>query len=198
MLSVLDPDPYPAGEGKNRMQYLRTIWGIADLGWNSGYGVARDWAERGDLFNAMEFDRDWKSFKADGGIHFGTLCLYAKQAGWVDGVSTDERFTGNGGDVTNGRIFASVWRGKLLFIFETGDVLSFAAQGWISAPPGEADRAAKDVLAMLRNKAAEQYKIAADDPKTKRILAHVERTSKAPNLRAMIEMAKSVLPLTEN
>jgi putative DNA primase/helicase len=191
MLANLDPDPHPAGEGKNRMPCLHTIWGIADLGWVCGYDMAREWAESGDLFDAAAFDADWKSFKPDGGIHYGTLCHYAKQAGWIDGVNTEERFTGSGGDVVNGRIFASVWRGQLLFVHETAEVLTFAQQGWISAPPGEADRAAKEVLAKLRDKAAELYKTAADDPKTKRVMAHVERTSKAPNLRAMIEMAKS-------
>jgi putative DNA primase/helicase len=103
-----------------------------------------------------------------------------------------ERLTGNGGDVKNGQIFASEWRDRLLYIHETGDWLQFDAQsGWISAPPGEEDRAAKSVLAKIRSYAAEQYKTAPDDPKTKRLMAHVERTSKAPNLRAMIEMAKS-------
>lgn len=176
----------------DRVTWRNVIWAVAATGWGCAESLVREWSLTApSLFVEGDFYRDWKSFDSNGGIGFGTLVHHARLHGWVDGVSTEERFTGNGGDVTNGRIFASVWRGKLLFIHETGDVLSFAAQGWISAPPGEADRAAKDVLAKLRDKAAEQYRIAADDPKTKRLMAHVERTSKAPNLRAMIEMAKS-------
>lgn len=64
------------------------------------------------------------------------------------------------------------------------------------AAPGEADRAAKAVLAKLREVAVARYKDAPDDHKTKRLMAHVERTSKAPNLRAMVEMAKSELGMT--
>ena len=62
----------------------------------------------------------------------------------------------------------------------------------MSAPPGEADRAAKDVLATLRHEAGERYKTeGGEDPSVKRMMAHVRYTSKANNLRAMIEMAKS-------
>jgi P4 family phage/plasmid primase-like protien len=107
------------------------------------------------------------------------------------------RSTGNGGDVKNGQLFAAVWQGRLLHIHETSDWLQFDAQaGWVSAPPGEEDRAAKAVLAKMRDFAAEQYKTAPDDAKTKRLMAHVDRTSKAPNLRAMIDMAKSEKDMT--
>lgn len=182
----------------DRATWRNIVWSIASTGWQCAEGLARQWSMTApDKYTADEFDKIWLSFDAsNSGIGLGTLVHHARLHGWADGVSTDERFTGNGGDVANGRIFASVWRSKLLFIHETGDVLSFATQGWISAAPGEADRAAKDVLSKLRDKAAEQYRIAADDPKTKRLMAHVERTSKAPNLRAMIEMAKSETGMT--
>lgn len=179
--------------------WREVVWAVASLGWASGEVLARNWSESTpNIFDAAAFQKLWGSFDPNGGIGFGTLVHHAKQSGWVDGVSTDERFTGSGGDVTNGKIFASLWRGKLLFVHDTGDVLSFAAQGWISAPPGEADRAAKEVLSKLRDKGAELYKTAADDNKTKRVMAHVERTSKAPNLRAMIEMAKSESGMTRS
>jgi putative DNA primase/helicase len=85
-----------------------------------------------------------------------------------------------------------MFRTKLLHVHEIGEWLLFSSQqGWVPAPPGEADRAAKEVLAMMHNYAAERYKAAPDHPNTKRLMAQVERTSKAPNLRAMIEMAKS-------
>jgi putative DNA primase/helicase len=103
-----------------------------------------------------------------------------------------EQVNGRGGDVKNGSLFASMFRKRLLHIHETGEWLQFSAQqGWVSAPPGEADRAAKEVLAAMRELAAECYKAASDDPKTQSLMAHVERTSRAQNLRAMIEMAKS-------
>jgi putative DNA primase/helicase len=90
-----------------------------------------------------------------------------------------------------------MFRTKLLHVHEIDEWLLFGSQlGWVSAPPGEADRAAKEVLATIRNHAAERYKAAPDDPNTKRLMAHVARTSNAPHLRAMIEMAKSETGMT--
>lgn len=138
--------------------------------------------------DAAEVEKVAASIKRYGN---GAASIAADADGLVSTDSEVERFTGSGGDVKNGHLFANEWRDELKFVNETGDVLKFTQQGWVSAPPGEADRAAKDVLAKLREVAAERYKASADDPKTKRLMAHVERTSKAPNLRAMIEMAKS-------
>jgi hypothetical protein len=52
-------------------------------------------------------------------------------------------------------------------------------------------RRQEGLLAELRTQAADLYKIAPDDPKTKRLMTHARYTSKLANLRAMIEMAKS-------
>lgn len=193
MLKVIPAD-------SNRDVWLGVLWAVASTGWSCAEKLAREWSKTApDKFNEHDFIRDWTSFDPERGIGYGTLSHHAKLHGWMEGVHADERFTGSGGDVANGRIFASVWRGRLIFIHETNDVLLFDDRaGWISAPPGEADRAAKDVLAKLREKAAEHYKNASDDPKTKRIMAHVERTSKAPNLRAMIDMSKSETGMTCN
>jgi putative DNA primase/helicase len=81
---------------------------------------------------------------------------------------------------------------RLLHIHETGEWLRFdPASGWLAAPPGEVDRAAKQVLKELRERAAEQWKAKPDETATKRFMAHVERSSMAPRLRAMSDMAKS-------
>lgn len=178
----------------SRELWRDVVWALMSTGWICSVDLAREWSMTGgDKYDPTEFDKLVASFDAEGGIGYGTLVHHAKLNGWVkpDNIEED-RFTGNGGDVANGRLFARAHRGKLLFIHETGEVLRFDANcGWVSAPPGEADRAAKQVLGKLREKAAEQYKSVPDDTKTKRLMAHVERTSKAQNLRAMIEMAKS-------
>lgn len=178
----------------DRETWRNICWAVQSLGWAVGVELVREWSMTApDKFDEVAFAKDVASFRPDGGIGFGTLVFHAKQHGWVEPGSIEgERFTGSGGDVANGRLFARAHRDKLLFVHETGEVLRFEADsGWVSAPPGEADRAAKSVLAKLRDAAVEQYKAAPDDPKTKRLMAHVERTSKAPNLRAMPEMAKS-------
>lgn len=170
------------------------VWSVQSTGWPGAVELVREWSmTAGNKYDAVEFDKLARSYNPAGGIGFGTLVHHAKHHGWVETDTIEsERFTGNGGDVANGRLFAQAHRHKLLFVHETGDVLRFDAEsGWVNAPHGEEDRGAKFVLTKLRDTAVEQYKAAPDDPKTKRLMAHVERTSKAPNLRAMIEMAKS-------
>lgn len=179
----------PADCGRD--DWRQVCWSVMSTGWGYAPQLIREWSETSDKFTEKDFSGVAHDFKPEGGTGFGTLVHAAKLNGWVD-AQAEERFTGSGGDVKNGQLFATVWRNKLLFIHETGELLTFDhTQGWVSAPPGEADRAAKTVLEKLRALAAERYKTAPEDPKTKRIMAHVERTSKAPNLRAMIEMAKS-------
>ncbi len=178
----------------DRETWRNICWAVQSLGWAGGVELAREWSmTAGIKYDAAEFDKLVASYNPAGGVGFGTLVHHAKLHGWVEPGSIEgERFTGSGGDVANGRLFARAHRDKLLFVHETCEVLRFDADsGWVSARHGEEDRAAKFVLAKLRDSAAEQYKAAPDDPKTKRLMAHVERTSKAPNLRAMIEMAKS-------
>lgn len=143
-----------------------------------------------------------KSFDPTRGTNFGTLIHIAKAHGWTPPKPTvagrtqasllTERLTGDSGDVRNGKVFAELFRNKLLFVHETGDVLKFDdTAGWIAAPPNEADRAAKDTLAVMRAHAAERWKAAPDDNNTKRLKAHVEWSSQAQRLYAMIDMAKS-------
>jgi putative DNA primase/helicase len=123
MLAVLDPDPYPAGEGKNRETYLKAIWGVADLAWNCGYALARNWAESGDLFDSAAFDKDWNSFSADGGIHYGTLKRYAMQAGWTDttAVAASTRAAWESlNDAGNGDRLLAAYGDSLAYVADSG------------------------------------------------------------------------------
>lgn len=177
-------------------QWRGIVWAIASLGWSNGEELARTWSTSApDKFDDAGFQTVWDSYNPDGGIGFGTLSHYARENGYhlVDEV----RFTGWGEDVENGQRFANIWHGKILFVHETGDVLLFdAAAGWVIAPPGEADRAAKAVLRKMHEEASARYKAVPDDPKTKRLMAQVTRTSRAKNLRAMVEMAESETGMT--
>jgi D5 N terminal like/Bifunctional DNA primase/polymerase, N-terminal/Primase C terminal 2 (PriCT-2) len=154
----------------------------------------------------------WQSFAAKaqpGHVTIGTIIKAAKDAGFVFALPAQSaavnpaeagavRFTASGWDVENGKLFAGMFRSRLLYVYETGDWLLFDLErGWVLAPPGEADRAAKAVLANLRRDAGERYKTkGADNRSVKRMMAHVRHTSKANGLRAMIEMAKSELGMT--
>jgi putative DNA primase/helicase len=192
MLAVIDPD---IGRG----EWRQICWAIQSTGWKCAPQMIREWSVRGSKFNEDDFTNVVRDFDPERGTGFGTLRHFARQHGWTDeGENLEgERLNGTGGDVKSGKIFAAMFRSKLLHVHELGEWLLFdPVQGWISAPPGEADRAAKSVLAMMRNLATEHYKAAPEDPNTKRLMAHVERTSRAPHLRAMIEMAKSEAGMT--
>lgn len=202
MLAAIDPD----GE---RDEWRQIIWALQSTGWTCAEQLARDWSmagakwEEGAKMGERAFQNVVKSFDPRRGTNFGTLVHIAKAKGWrlppkpqvtngTQGALNAERLTGDSGDIRNGKVFAELFRDKLLFVHETSDVLKFDdSVGWVAAPPHEADRAAKEALVVMRAHAAECWKAAPDDNNTKRLMAHVERSSQAQRLYAMIEMAKS-------
>ena len=169
-------------------KWRNIVWAIASTGWDSAEDIARVWSMTAAAkYNDAEFGKVWHSFNPAGGISLGTLFHLARAAGWQDDVAEP-----TASDILNGKAFAEMFRGKLLFVHETNDILQFSSQtGWIQAKPGEADRAGKTVVAEMRAKAAEQWKLNPDDPKVKRLMKHVDQSSTAPKIDAMIKMAKS-------
>jgi len=117
-------------------------------------------------FDEREFDTLWGSIKPNGGITIGTLIHYAKESGWLDPFVM-ATLIDDTKDIKNARLFAEANLGKLLFIPETGDVLKFSPEGWVRAPIGEADKAAKAVVSNMRVEAAELYKQSHDNPEAK-------------------------------
>jgi putative DNA primase/helicase len=102
------------------------------------------------------------------------------------------------GDVQNAELFARLNLGRLLHIAETGDWLKFYLEaGWLTAANGEADRAAKAALAELAHFAGTQWAERPDDARSKKLIAHVEKSHALPRLRAMIELSKSEPGMTE-
>ena len=128
-------------------------------------------------------------------LEIGTLIGLAQGQGF-HGEDASGNFDGKGSDKWNGEQFARMWRGKLLHIFETGEWLRFdPTAGWLQSEP-EADRAAKQVLDDLKRRAANILIGTTNEGVPQRQLRHIEYTSKAANLRAMIEMAKSEPEMT--
>ena len=144
-------------------------------------------------YDAAEFDKLWNSIKPNGGIGPGTLFHHAEQAGWVGPKKQVAAGTApeDAKDILNGRLFAEANRGRLLFIYETNDVLVFTAEGWVRAPIGEADNAAKHVVASIASEAADLLKKEPDSSKVKELLRQAQYSSTFPHLKAMIELAKS-------
>ena len=89
MLKAIDPDPQPLGGG-NRSDWMRIVWATAATGWGQvAYDLARDWSQRGDLFDEDEFEKVWNSYDPErttngsqSGVSFGTLVHFARRAGY--------------------------------------------------------------------------------------------------------------------
>jgi len=191
MLAVIPAD-------LERAVWRDIVWATADTGWTCAKELAHDWSARApEKFSEASFVSVWNSFDPAGGIGFGTLEYYARQYGYVS--KEPARFDWTGADVDNGRRFAKTYRGKYLFVDDTGGVLEFDPNaGWVLAPPCAAESAAKAVRDQIREEAAELYKANPESPLTKRAMAEAARVSKAPNLHAMVEMAKSEPGMTRS
>lgn len=180
----------------DREKWRNVVWAIASTGWARAESIAREWSKTApEIFDDTEFVKVWRSYSCNGGIGFGSLVHHAKLAGWTsaenpNGVaSIDDDASG---DIRNGNDFARLYVNKLLFVHETRDVLIFEdGVGWVHASPGEEVRAGKSVVARLRAAAAERWKTAPDDGKTKRLIAHVERSSTEQRINSLINMARS-------
>jgi putative DNA primase/helicase len=141
-------------------------------------------------YDPDEFDKLYGSIKLGGGIGVGTLFHLAKQNGWPDphiAANTNK----DAKDILNARLFAQANRDRVLFIYETGDVLQFTPAGWMSAPIGAAENAAKAVVAQCLIKAAELGRTDPDSSEAKKLRTHANQSSTLPRIQAMIELAKS-------
>ncbi|MFP6558226.1 phage/plasmid primase, P4 family [Paraburkholderia sp. B3] len=180
----------------DREQWRNIVWAIAATGWSCAESIAREWSRTvPEVFDEAEFAKIWKSFRPNRGIGFGSLVHYAKLAGW-QAEGTPQRVAeiddGATGDIRNGKIYAHLNVNRLLFVHETDDVLSFEdGVGWVHASPGEDVRAAKSAIAELRSYAAQRWQAAPDDVKTKRLMAHVERSSTEQRINSMVKLAQS-------
>ena len=144
-------------------------------------------------YDQDEFDKLWSSIKPNGGIGPGTLFHHAELAGWPDPRKqvAASKASQDAKDILNGRLFAEANRGRLLFIYETNDVLIFTPEGWIRAPDGEAVNAAKDVVAGITSEAEELLKNDPKSSKAKKLLKQAQYSSTLQRVQAMIELAKS-------
>jgi putative DNA primase/helicase len=190
LLAALDPDPHPAGAGKNRMPYLQTIWGIADLGWHCGYDIARKWAAGGDLFESRAFDSDWKSFKTDGGIHFGTLVHLAKGAGWVDTTPATTAIRDaweSLNDAGNGDRLLNAYGESLAYISDAGYWLIRHQERWHHDKKGSITVLATQAMRTIYRE-AEIY--AATNPDLAKAAAkHAGHSLRAGSIEAAIRLA---------
>lgn len=185
----------------DRSQWRSVVWAVCSLGWTGGETLARDWSKTDPAsYDASSFNNVWQSYDPNrvNSIGLGTLEYLAKAHGYTPQLlAPASGQDGKGFDVANGVLFAELWRGKLLHIHETEDWLHFnSSAGWLATAPLEQDRAAKAVLDRLRASAAHQLATGVETEKVGKLLKHIEYTSRASSIHAMIDMAKSEPGLT--
>jgi len=190
MLAVLDPDPHPSGEGKNRVPYRNTIWALASTGWPCGYELARNWAAGGDLFDQAVFDRDWKSFDQNGGINYGTLVHYAKQAGWVDSTPTANALRNaweSLNDAGNADRILNSFGDKLAYVADQGRWLIRHESRWRRDSKGNINVLAISVIRSIYRE-AETWS-ATNGDLAKALSQHAGRSLRANSIEAAVKLA---------
>lgn len=96
------------------------------------------------------------------------------------------------GDVANGRVFADAHRGRFIYVPEVDAWHRFDPEtGWLSALPGDVDRAAKDVANLMLDRAVAEIKADPDSKTAAKLLQRAQKVHNLQPMKAMIEMAKS-------
>jgi P4 family phage/plasmid primase-like protien len=192
MLAAIDPDPHPAGEGRNRGPYLRIIWAMASTGWTCAYQVARDWAATGDLFDQAAFDSDWHSFDPNGGIHFGTLVHYAKEAGWVDATPMPKAIQAvqeSLNDAGNADRLLNAYGDQLAYVADSGRWLIRYQGRWHQDRKGKIFVLATDVMRGIYREAGKYAAMGAGLATS--ISNHAGRSLRAGAIEAAIKLAST-------
>lgn len=179
----------------DRATWVRILLAVHSLNWLCGEQLVRDWSQTCPAkWSPKDFASVWSSYDPTRPdvISFGTLDHIARANGYVGSIANAAQFDGKGADVANGKRFAQLYRDRLLHIHETGDWLQFDAQaGWLKAGPRQEEQAAKAVVEHLRADTGRQFAAGVEEDKVRKLFRHVEYSSRASNLRAMIDMAKS-------
>lgn len=184
-LAVLDPDMlYP--------EWVAVLMAIRSTGWVCAEDLVRAWSEAGEKYTEAAFDKAWESIEPEGGITLGTLFGMAKAAGWEDPrqvrlLSVLSTGVFEARDVLNGRLFANQWRGRLIRVDQTGDVLTFDGEvGWTKAgdPTNMIRRAARETIARIHEMGAALLKD-GETEKSQKVTKHVLASSTLPRIDAM-------------
>ena len=145
-------------------------------------------------YSDKAFNTVWRNADPNRGIKLATLYHHAIKNGWAplkNNLISTTSLTGDK-DILNGRLYARANVDRLLFIFETGDVLQFEETGWSRVPYETAYKAAIKIVDDLQNQAD---KLLRNDPKSEtanNLLKQAKYSSTAQKLEAMIKVARSL------
>jgi P4 family phage/plasmid primase-like protien len=94
------------------------------------------------------------------------------------------------GDKQNAELFASTYRGQLLFVFPISKWFRWNGATWSECLGGEIEVAAKDVSNRIADAAIELFK-AGENTKSKKLLNHATKAQNLHQINAMLMLARS-------
>jgi putative DNA primase/helicase len=186
-LSAIDADiTYP--------DWFRILCAVKSTGWKCAQTIAQEWSANGSKYEQATFEKQWAEIKTYGGVTLGTLFYEAKEAGWQPKPPQSAAIRAMGGidqpgDIRNGKAYAAMHRGKLLFVKPMARWFRWDETRWAICLCGDEMEAAKETANLLLHEAP---KVAAADPdKGKRLFTYALQTQNLPRLEAMIRLASS-------
>lgn len=142
-----------------------------------------------EKFDEQEFNDVCESFNPNGGINPGTLFHHAKETDkWEDPrivTANEESY----GDIKNARLFALMFRGKLIFVSSTGKWLRWANGRWNWCEKDEYIQCAKLVAERLMQDAQLVFK--SDQDRGKRLIQHAMNSHNLSRIEAAVKLAIS-------
>lgn len=184
-LFTLDPD-------MDRAAWRNVCWAIAAHGWHCGYGLAQDWSQKGEKWDATEFERVWNSFDAQhpNGVGVGSVYHYAKEAGWVDTTSATGSIRNaweSLNDAGNGDRLLKAYGTSLAYVADSGRWLIRHQNRWHHDKKGNIFVLATNALRSIYREAESYAAISTDlaDATSK----HAGRSLRAGGIEAAIKLA---------
>jgi len=188
----------------DRAVWRNALWAVKAHGWPSGYQIALAWSQSCiEQFEEHAFDRDWGSFDParEGGINAGTLYHLATQNGWhgeqAPAPKAAQQTPGAvradvTGDIANGRTFAALLRGRMLYCHAAKKWLRWDGSFWRWCTAGEHVAAAKHIADRIVEHAAAAWSAAPTVREKMQLLKAAQALhGNAPRLEAMLAMASS-------
>ncbi len=174
-----------------RATWVKVLLAIKAHGFSCGEKKARDWSQSAGPYDKQQnpcgyeesaFDAVWRCEVQE--ISARTLYYIARQ---FSSVESKHVF----GDTRNGRKFAELFRGKLMFVYAAGRWLEWQTTRWRWCDESVALQAAKETAERLLDDANAAFKLEPASQDARRAVAQAQDAFNLKKLQAMITCAAS-------
>ena len=175
----------------DRDTWVKVLLASKAHGFNCGETICRAWSATAGPYDAntnpcgydeRDFDDVWRY--SPHSISHRTLYHLAKQYG---AGTTAPVY----GDTLNGRCFAKLNRGRLLFVYPRGKWLQWIGTRWTWCDESVALQAAKDAAQILLSEATRQLQLQPQSVEAKSAFTHAKSTFNLNRLQSMLTCAAS-------